>query len=145
MLFKLHSNLTNYYFNKKCWLRILKSKPIWPKDILPTQRFVDDTYAWEVLLKWKALYCWPPCTKCRSFPFYIEKIIYISNKISDLNEEVNCSEPSPSVSVPCMSEQINWLTCGWPWSIDAKECLSWLYVSLSLYKFCTFSVNETIL
>ncbi len=32
---------------------------------------------------------------------FIEKIIYLFCKMSYLNEEVNCTEPSPSVSVPC--------------------------------------------
>ncbi len=57
---------------------------------------------WENLLKGKDQYSWPPCTNLfRSVPFYIENIINIFNKTSNLNEEVNCTEPSPSVSIPC--------------------------------------------
>jgi hypothetical protein len=55
----------------------------------------------ETLLKGKAQYNCPPCTNLlRSSPFYIENIIYIFNKTSYLNEEVNRIEPSPSVSIP---------------------------------------------
>jgi hypothetical protein len=55
----------------------------------------------ETLLKGKAQYSWPPCTNLFiSAPFYIENSIYIFNKTSYLNEEVNCTEPSPSVSNP---------------------------------------------
>ncbi len=50
----------------------------------------------EVLLKGKAQYSWPPCTnQFWSSPFYIENIINLSYKTSYLNEEVNCTEPSP--------------------------------------------------
>ncbi len=31
---------------------------------------------------------------------YIEYIIYFFNKTSYLNEEINCTEPAPSVSIP---------------------------------------------
>ncbi len=55
----------------------------------------------EPLLKWKAQYSWPPCTNWfRSIAFEIAKIIYFFYEISYLNEEVNHSEPSVSVSVP---------------------------------------------
>jgi hypothetical protein len=61
----------------------------------------------ETLLKGKAQYTWPPCANLlTSAPFYIENMINIFNKTSYLNEEVNCSEPSPSVSVPCFDVQI---------------------------------------
>jgi hypothetical protein len=33
--------------------------------------------------------------------FVIETIIYLGCQTSYLNEEVNCTDPSPSVSVPC--------------------------------------------
>jgi hypothetical protein len=47
----------------------------------------------ETLLKGKAQYSWPPCTNLfRPAPFYIENIIYIINKTSNLNEEVNRTE-----------------------------------------------------
>jgi hypothetical protein len=36
----------------------------------------------------------------RSPPFYIENIVYIFNKTGYLNEEVNHTEPLPSVSIP---------------------------------------------
>jgi len=49
-------------------------------------------------MKGKAQYGWPTSTT----PFYIEVIIYRSFKRSSLNEEVNCTEPSPSVSVPAL-------------------------------------------
>jgi len=39
-------------------------------------------------------------TLFRSAPFYIETIMYIINKTGYLNEEVNRTEPSPSVSIP---------------------------------------------
>jgi hypothetical protein len=55
----------------------------------------------ETLLKGKAQYSWPPCTNLfRSAPFYIENIIYIFNKTSYLNEEVNCTKPSPQLAFP---------------------------------------------
>ncbi len=51
----------------------------------------------ETLLKGKAQYSSPPCTNLfRSAPFCIENVIYILNKTRYLNEEVNCTEPSPS-------------------------------------------------
>jgi hypothetical protein len=31
----------------------------------------------------------------------MKNIIYLRYKTSNLNEEVNCSEPFPSISVPC--------------------------------------------
>jgi hypothetical protein len=43
----------------------------------------------ELLLKGKAQYDWPPCTKkFRSAHLYIENAIHLCNKISHLNEEV---------------------------------------------------------
>ncbi len=33
---------------------------------------------------------------------YVENIIYICYQTSYLNEEVNCTEPAPSDSVPCL-------------------------------------------
>jgi hypothetical protein len=48
-----------------------------------------------------AQYGWPPwTTQFRSAPFYIEVIIYLFYKTRYLNEEVNCNEPSPLVSIP---------------------------------------------
>ena len=48
------------------------------------------------------------CTKdFKSALFYIENIIYIFYKTSYLDEEVNRTEPSPSVSIP-------WLSDFWP-------------------------------
>jgi len=38
----------------------------------------------------------------RLAPFYTENIIYIFSKTSYLNEEVNGTEPSPSVSIPLL-------------------------------------------
>ncbi len=64
-------------------------------------------YSWarEVLLKGKAKYSWPPCTnQFRSAPYYFENIIYLWYKMSGgLNEEVNCTELSRSVSIPWLS------------------------------------------
>ncbi len=57
----------------------------------------------EPLQKGKAKYGWSPSTnQFESAHFYIESIIYLFNKTSYHNEEVNCTEPSPSVSVPCV-------------------------------------------
>jgi len=43
--------------------------------------------------------------------FYIENVIYLCYKTSYLNEEVNRTEPSPSVSVPWIMRLFNaWLT-----------------------------------
>ncbi len=54
------------------------------------------------LTEGKAQYGQPPFTnKLRSAAFCIENIIYLCYKTSYLNVEVNCTEPSPSVSIPC--------------------------------------------
>ncbi len=46
-----------------------------------------------------------PCTnQFRSVPFYIENIIYIFYKTRYTNEEVSCTEPFPSVSIPWLDE-----------------------------------------
>ena len=69
----------------------------------------------ETLLNGKAQYSWPPCTNLsRSATFYIENIIYIINKTGYLNEEVNCTKPSPSLSIPWILQVdvISNLTCG---------------------------------
>jgi len=60
-------------------------------------------YFREPLLKGKAYYSWPPCTKnFRSAHLYIENILYHCYKTSYPNQEVSCSEPSsPLVSFPC--------------------------------------------
>jgi len=58
------------------------------------------TYGREPLVKGKAQYSWPLCTnKFRSAALDIENIIYLCYKTSYLNEEVCCTEPTPSVSV----------------------------------------------
>jgi hypothetical protein len=36
----------------------------------------------------------------RPTPFYIENIMYLFYKTSYFDEEVNCTEPSPSVRIP---------------------------------------------
>jgi hypothetical protein len=53
---------------------------------------------------------------CLLVPFDIANIIYLFYQTSYLNEEVNCTEPSPSVSVPWFGFvnvsrlfQVNWL------------------------------------
>ncbi len=43
----------------------------------------------------------------------MENIIFLFYKTSNLNEEVNCTEPSPSVSIPWFS-----------WSLVAENVLS---------------------
>ncbi len=56
----------------------------------------------EPLLKGKALYSRPPCTnKFRTATFDKGNIVLFFNKTSYPNEEVNRTEPSPSVRVPC--------------------------------------------
>ena len=70
----------------------------------------------EVLLKGKDRHSWPPCTnKFRSAPFKNENIIDVFYKTSYLDEEVNRTEPSPSVSFPCPSEAslMDYLHCRW--------------------------------
>jgi len=58
----------------------------------------------ETLLKGNTQCSSPPCTKLlRSAPFNFENIIYIFNKTSYLNEEVNCTEPSLSLVFPRLS------------------------------------------
>ncbi len=48
-----------------------------------------------------------PCTsQLRTVPFYIENITNFLNETAYLNEEVNCTEPSPSVN-------ITWLNFYW--------------------------------
>ncbi len=55
----------------------------------------------EVLLKGTAQYSWPPCTnQFRTALFNNENIIYQCYKRSYVNEEVKCTDPSPSASVP---------------------------------------------
>ncbi len=55
----------------------------------------------ESLLKGKDQYSWPPCTnKLRSAVFDNANIIYNFTKEAKLNEEVNRTEPSLSVSIP---------------------------------------------
>jgi len=50
-----------------------------------------------------AQYNWLPSTNLfRSAPFYIVYIIYLCYNTNNLDEEVNCKEPSPSISVPCL-------------------------------------------
>ncbi len=54
----------------------------------------------EPLLNVKAQYSWPPYSKYfRLSHFYTENIIYFCYWKSQPNEEVNCTGPSPSVSV----------------------------------------------
>jgi hypothetical protein len=54
-------------------------------------------------MKGKAQYSRPPSSnQFRSAPFKSENIFYLSYKTSYLNKEVNCTEPSPLVNVPCL-------------------------------------------
>ncbi len=56
----------------------------------------------EALPKGKAQYSWPPGTnRHESVHFCTEDIIYYLYLTTYPNEEVNCTEPSPLVSVPC--------------------------------------------
>ncbi len=65
------------------------------------QKHIFKRFTMEVLLKRKAQYSWTPCTnQIGSAPFYIENIINLFCKTSYLNEEINCTEPSPFVSIP---------------------------------------------
>ncbi len=62
-------------------------------------------------MKGKDLYggppCLPPCTnQFRLAALYVENIIYVCYKTSYLNEEVDCTEPSPYVSVPWVDLQL---------------------------------------
>jgi hypothetical protein len=77
----------------------------------------------ELLLKGKVQYSWPPCTNLfRWALFYKEDIIYLFYKTSYLKEEVNCTEPYPSVSVPDLS-------------VHPSICMS-VHVSICVY--CLF-------
>jgi len=56
----------------------------------------------EPLLEGTDHYGWPPCAnQLRSVSFDIAIIIFLFYKTAYLNEEVNRTEPFPSVSVPC--------------------------------------------
>jgi hypothetical protein len=60
------------------------------------------TGTWEKLLKGKDQYDWPPYTnQFISTAFYSENILVLFYKTSCLNKEINRTEPSPSVRVPC--------------------------------------------
>jgi hypothetical protein len=59
----------------------------------------------EALLKGMAHYGSPPCTNyLRVTAFDIEVFILLCYETIYLKEEVNCTEPSRSVSVPCKVE-----------------------------------------
>jgi hypothetical protein len=73
---------------------------IWAQSLLVCRLFCVELSR-KVLLKGKTQYGWPPCTnRFRSAPLYIENIINLFYKTSYLNEEVNCTEPSPLVRIP---------------------------------------------
>jgi hypothetical protein len=60
----------------------------------------------EFLNKGKDQYSWPPSTfQFRSAAFHTETTFF--NKTTYLNKEVNCTEPSPSVKVPCLKDPQN--------------------------------------
>jgi hypothetical protein len=73
---------------------------------------IPDTEAKESLLKGKTKYKWPPYpNEFRSAAFDIVNTIYfLPNKTSCFNEEVTCTEPFPSVRVPC------W--CSWYFQVN---------------------------
>jgi hypothetical protein len=57
--------------------------------------------SWDPLLKGTAQYGSPPCTNyLRVAAFDIEVFILLCYETIYLKEEVNCTEPSRSVSVP---------------------------------------------
>jgi hypothetical protein len=62
------------------------------------------SYSRELLLKGMAQYSWPSCTNLfRSATLDIANMLYFSKKkTSYLFEEVNCTETSLLVSVPCL-------------------------------------------
>jgi len=63
-----------------------------------------------VLLKGTAQYGWPPCTtnQFRSASIGIENTTYLFYKTGYINEEVNCAEPSPLVSILCVYNTGHW-------------------------------------
>ncbi len=54
----------------------------------------------EPVLKRKVKYHWPPYTNFVQISCFFYSIFHI--KTSYLNEEVNCTNPSPSISIPCI-------------------------------------------
>jgi len=71
----------------------------------------------EALLQEKAQYDWPPCTNQFRLPLFILKTLFTFYKmkrsivlpfykIRYLNEEVNCTEPSLSVSIPWLKVKL---------------------------------------
>ncbi len=90
------------------------------------------SFSREVFLKGKAQYGWPPCTnKFRLVPFYFENIIHLCFKTCYLNEEVNCTEPSPHLLFPAFfypSDKLQ--TCCRPWYWQTSHLLGgWSYLS----------------
>jgi hypothetical protein len=78
----------------------------------------------EAQPKGKAQYSWPPSTnEFRSAALKIEYIIFVFYEMSYLNEEVKCTEPSPSVSVLWMFFGI---TTGGSIIIPLTSCLTGL-------------------
>ncbi len=79
----------------------------------------------------------------RSAPFYIENIIYIFIKTRNLNEEVNRTEPSPSVSIPWFNYKFMITFVIWTYS---KEVLKiFLIPSLVFVLFISFERGATAL
>ncbi len=75
----------------------------------------------EGLLKEKAQYSRPPCANLlRSTAFETEIIIYLFYKTTYLIEEVNCTNPSLSVSIPWFQYQVYSVTY-YPFS---QSCVS---------------------
>jgi hypothetical protein len=82
------------------WKRAKQLLGSLPLDIM-LPGFTLEGFSKEVLLKGKAQYSWLPCTNLlRLAPFYIVKFFHLFYKTSYLNEEVNCIDPSRSVSTP---------------------------------------------
>ncbi len=62
-----------------------------------------DSYSREFLLKGMAQYSSPPCTNQFRLTIFNTDIIFsLFITTSYLNEEVNCTEPSTSMRVPCL-------------------------------------------
>jgi hypothetical protein len=63
----------------------------------------------EAFLKGKAQYGWAPYTNYSDKLLLILKILFtfFTKQASYLNEEVNCTEPFPSVSIPCLKYMDN--------------------------------------
>jgi hypothetical protein len=91
----LHLDITNELFSSKSSLFSFHS-------VQHEDKIRNKTFNKEVLLRGKTQYSRPPYTNyVRSASFCIKDITYVFYITNYLNKEVNCSEPSSSVSIPC--------------------------------------------